>query len=469
PAGALRAAARIASTKQVDAVAQEALGLTVGPFTAMNLTGGNPITNVGLDNYHSRIHSWYRSPETLAKAVDSGARWDTPSRGEKVEVPESVGKTVGEALQGAFFGICSEIVESGISNVDDMDMAVEIALDMRAPFRFMNRIGTAEALRLVREYAGSNPGFPVPSVLEERGEKNEPFAIRHIGRRDENGVAVLTIRRPRVLNALNQDIFDELREHFAAIRSDQKVEAVVLTGFGVKAFVSGADVKFLARIESPEQGEATARDSQDALNRIEDLGKPVVCAYNGLAFGGGNELAMACHARIALSNLRVLAAQPEVNLGIIPGAGGTQRLPRLIGFEKAAELLRSGRPISPQEALECGLVSELVDGTIVDLRNRAVALARDLAEGRASVTPIPSEAMSPVPDSLPALELGHLSRAVDAIVVAAILEGARLPLKEGIALEARKFGEVCGLKDMRIGVENFIANGPRAKAAFVHS
>ena len=458
----------VGTVKEIDTVATKALGLTVGPFTAMNLTGGNPITNVGLDNYSSSINAWYRSPDCLKQKVAAGENWDTPKRGEEVQVDEAKAAKITDALRGAYFGICAEIVDSGISNVDDLDMCVEIALDLYAPFRFMNRLGTGEALRLVREYAAKHEGFPVPGILEKHGADNTPFAIRNLMRRDMDGVAVLTIRRPRVLNALNQDVFDEIRDTFAALASDDAVRAVVLRGFGVKAFVSGADVKFLAKIENAEQGEATSRDSQDAIDRVQKLGKPVVCAYNGLAFGGGNELAMACTVRIARSDLKVLAAQPEVNLGILPGAGGTQRLPRLVGFEKAAEMIRLGRPISAVDAKEIGLVHELVDGSVAQLEQRAVEIARALADGSASYPAMPTDSVE-APSALPKLELGHLSTAVDKLVCEAILEGAGMSLDDGLALEAKKFGQVCDLEDMRIGVENFLTKGPRSKADFVNA
>lgn len=466
-AAALLAENGVATTKQIDAVATKALRQTVGPFTAMNLTGGNPITNVGLDNYTGLIHSWFRSPQILQDAVAEGRAWDVPKRGERVDVPEDVAAKVTDALRGAYFGICSEIVDSGISNVDDLDMAVEIALDVHAPFRFMNKLGTAESLRLVREYAAANPGFPVPAILEKHGANDTPFEIKNVTRHDDEGVAVLTIRRPKALNALDQKIFDELRTTFDALAKDDSVNAVVLTGFGVKAFVSGADVRFLAKIESESQGEATSRDSQDAIDRLQNIGKPTVCAYNGLAFGGGNELAMACDVRIARSDLKVLAAQPEVNLGILPGAGGTQRLPRIVGFENAARMIRLGRPISAAEAREIGLVDELVDGNVAELRARAILIARELASGARSAKGMPRGPIE-TPDALPDLDLGHLSKAVDALVCAAILEGGRTTLEEGLAIEAKKFGAVCGTKDMRIGVTNFLQNGPRSKADFVH-
>ena len=193
--------------------------------------------------------------------------------------------------------------------------------------------------------------------------------------------------------------------------------------------------------------------------------KPVICAMNGLALGGGNELAMACHARVARAGLRLLAGQPEVNLGIIPGAGGTQRLPRLIGIDAAARVMRTAASMTSAEALEMGLVLETVDGDVVA---RAVELVREVAAGSRQLERLESGPMNDVPDELPSVELGHLSRADDAILCSAILKGARLPLREGLALEIRAFGACVETKDMHIGMKNFLENGPQAKAEFAH-
>jgi enoyl-CoA hydratase/carnithine racemase len=221
----------------------------------------------------------------------------------------------------------------------------------------------------------------------------------------------------------------------------------------------------LARIETSGDGERLSRASHAVLNRIAGLGKPVVCALNGMAVGGGNELAMACHARIAREGLRVLAMQPEPNLGIIPGAGGTQRLPRLIGVEAAWEILRTGRPVSAQEALERGLVSELVAGE--RLRDRAVAVVAEAAAGAHPLPAIPDGPI-PVPDELPDVDIGHLSTAVDTLIQRAVREGAATDLATGLELEIRLFGQGCDLEDRKIGVRNFIENGPREEAAFLH-
>ncbi len=467
-ASALLVEQEIATSREVDQVACDVLDYTVGPFTAMNLTGGNPITAVGLDNYNEKIHSWYRTPEILRRAVADETSWEVPGRGETVEVEETRYQRVKDSLLGAFFGIVGEIVDSGISNIADMDMAVEAALDVKAPFRLMNSMGVENALKLVQDYAADHGDFPVPVCISEQARKGTPFQIPLVLREDNDGIATLTIRRPRQLNALNNDSFDQIENHFRAITEDDSIDGVILTGFGIKAFVSGADVPFLARIDSPAMGEATSAGSQRSIQVIEDCPKPVVCALNGLAFGGGNEIAMACNARIARAGIRVLIGQPEVNLGIIPGAGGTQRLPRWVGVEKAAELLRTGRPVSSSEALAIGLIQEEVQGDPRALRSRAAQLIRDAISGEAA---LPSIATGPIetPDQLPEIDLGHLSRSVDGILQKAIIEGCRLPLIEGIAVEARYFGEVCGTQDMRIGVTNFLANGPRTPAKFVHS
>ncbi len=463
---ALIAESGLATTKQIDETCKKALGMTVGSFTAMNLTGGNPISNVGLDNYTHKINSWFRSPQSLKDKVSRNEPWDAPKRGEQVEVPEPLRKQITDLLRGAYFGLCGEIVDAGLVSIADFNMGLELALDMRPAFTFMNDLGTAEALRLVKEYAATHKGFIVPRCIEQHGATNTPFDIPVVLRRDYGDVCVLTIRRPKVLNALNQEVFAELQQRFADADKDPAIRAIVLTGFGKKAFVSGADVNFLARIESREQGVATSRESQAALDSIEDTEKPTVCALNGLAFGGGNELAMCLDLRIAKKGTKVLVGQPEPNIGIIPGAGGTQRLPRLVGFDAATPILRTGRPISSAKALEIGLIAEEVEG---DLLERAIVLARQLADGKIRAPEIQRGPMTDVPASLPEVDIGHLSKKVDEIMCRAILEGARRGLRDGIRFEAECFGDVCATKDMRIGVTNFLEKGPRAPARFVHA
>jgi len=462
---ALLAERGVASTKEIDVVCKKTFKMGVGSFTAMNLTGGNPITAVGLDNYTTKIGPYFKTPDSLKEKVEKKENWDVPARGEKVEVADDVAAKVRDALMGAYFGLCGEIVDAGLISVADFNMGLDVGLDMKPAFAFMNEIGTAKALELVKAYAADYEGFPVPKCVEEHGKDNTPFDIPVVLRDDRDGIAVLTIRRPKVLNALDQGVFKELQTRFEECDADASIKGIVLTGFGKKAFVSGADVNFLAKIDSVEMGEQTSRTSQVCVDAIQKVQKPTVAALNGLAFGGGIETAMACEARIAKKGLKVLAGQPEANLGIIPGAGGTVRLPRLVGFENANMMLRTCRPISSEKALAFGLIREEVEG---DLVGRAVALCADMADGKAERSRMAEGPMENVPDSLPAVEIGHLSKKVDEILQKAILGGAKLPLAEAVPFEAKCFGEVCGTEDMRIGVDNFMKNGPKVKAEFVH-
>ena len=463
-AAALAVEEGLGTTKEVDAAARRALGFGVGPFTAMNLTGGNPITSHALDEMTSRVGPWFRTPCLMKQTMASGAPWDVPKRDEQVVLPPDREQRVADAMRGAYFGICGEILDSGIVSLSDLELGVEIGLAMHAPFAFMNELGVDRALNLVEAYAATHQGFVVPHCLVEQAQRGIPFQVDHVLRRDVGDVAVLTIRRPQVLNALNDDVYAELCRRFAEVRDDPGIVGAVLTGFGTKAFVSGADVNFLASIATPDEGTATAERSKLAGNLIENLGKPVICALNGFALGGGSELAMCCSARIARAGLSPAIAQPESNLGIVPGAGATQRLPRLVGVELAASMLRTGRALSGAEALACGLIREEVES---DLLDAAVTLARDVAAGRVklkALDPDPLASMPPLPD----VDLGHRSRAIDGLICHAITDGCRRPLSEGLRFESELFGACCATEDMRIGVRTFQESGPRVKPAFVH-
>lgn len=462
-AAALQAESGAGSVKQVDEIARKALGLGIGPFTAMNLTGGNPITAVGLDHYTTKIHNWFRTPASLKALNETKGSWETAGRGEKVEYTEEQFKRIADAMTGAYFGLVGEIVDSGISNVGDMNMAVSTALVVKPPFEWMNEMGVNNALKLVEKYAADNPGFPVPRCI--KGQAGKPFVIPMVFRRDVKGVAVIKIRRPAVLNALNLEVFRQLRAHCEAVEADASIKGAVITGFGTKAFVSGADIDMLAALKTAAEGEANSRQFHVTLDYIEAMKKPVVCAYNGLAFGGGNELAMACHARIARKGLKILAGQPEVNLGIIPGAGGTQRLPRWVGFDKALGMMRIAKPIDGKTALEWGLISEEVDGDVAD---RAVELVNDYASGKAKLKRINTGPIAGLPDSAPTLDIGHLSRKIDEILCSTVINGCKRSLREGLLLESKAFGECVATEDMHIGMETFVKEGARAKAAFKH-
>src|SRR5579863_5654728 len=239
-----------------------------------------------------------------------------------------------------------------------------------------------------------------------------------------DGVAIVVVNRPDKLNALNQTVMKDLGACFAAIRDDDHVRAVILTGAGEKAFVAGADINELA-VQTPVEGKETSLTGQGILDNIENLGKPVIAAVNGYAFGGGCELAMACTLRIASENARL--GQPEVKLGIIPGYAGTQRLPRLVGKGRALEIILSGEPVTAQEAFRIGLVNQVVAQK--DLMAAAESLARKIM------------ANGPVAVGL-ALE--------------AVNRGMEMTHEAGEFLEATLFGLCCATADMKEGTRAFL-------------
>jgi len=453
-----------ATVKQADTIVQKTLGMGIGPCTGHNLTGGNPLTQHGLQQYTSIIMPWFRSPKILDEYVKDGKSWETAARGEQVEYGQEVYEVISSRAKAAYFGIACEIVDSGLTNIGDLDMAIEVGLVMTPPFKMMNQVGIRKSLELVEAYAKENPGFKVTEMMRKQAASGKPWKIPVVFREDKGDVAIVKIRRPTVLNALNKDVFDQLEEIFTDIKKDPKIKGAVLTGFGTRAFVSGADVGMLAALKTPEEAEAGCQRDKGPLSLIENLGKPVVCAMNGLAFGGGNELAMACTARIAKKGQKVFVGQPEPTLGIIPGAGGTQRLPRLVGIEKAWPILRSGNPISSAQAKEIGLIQEEVEGDIIEA---AVTWIKNIISGKVRVQSIKKDPI-PIPSKLPEVDIGYLSRKIDSLLQKAILEGAKMTLEEGLKFESKVFGECLLTEDMRIGMDNFIKNGPRVKATFLH-
>jgi len=240
----------------------------------------------------------------------------------------------------------------------------------------------------------------------------------------KDGIAYVTINRPKVLNALNDTVITELGQVFTAIKEDPQVKAVILTGAGEKAFVAGADITQLVDLNT-QQGKAFAAKGQAVFSLIENLGKPVIAAINGFALGGGCELAMACTLRVASAKAKL--GQPEVNLGIIPGYGGTQRLPRLVGKGRAMELVLTGRMVDAQEAYQIGLVNKVVEPE--KLLEEAQALAKTIMS------------KGPV-----AVKLG----------MEAVNRGLEVSLEEGLRIEADLFGVCCSTEDKVEGTKAFL-------------
>ncbi|HEV8304233.1 MAG TPA: enoyl-CoA hydratase-related protein [Gemmatimonadales bacterium] len=243
-----------------------------------------------------------------------------------------------------------------------------------------------------------------------------------------DGVAFVTINRPDKLNALNDQVMSELADAAERIAAEPEIRGAILTGAGPKAFVAGADIGDLAK-QGPFDGKARALRGQAVLRRLETCGKPVIAAVNGFALGGGCELAMACHLRVASETARF--GQPEVKLGIAPGYGGTQRLPRLVGKGVALELILTGETIDAREAYRIGLV------------NRVVPAPELLAESEKLLRGI--------------LAMGPLAVR---LAMEAVDRGLEMTLDEGLLLEANHFGLLAATQDTKEGLTAFLEKRP---------
>jgi enoyl-CoA hydratase len=247
---------------------------------------------------------------------------------------------------------------------------------------------------------------------------------------DELGVALITVNRPQKLNALSREVIAELDDAFTRVANDSAIRAVIVTGTGEKAFVAGADINELTALSATESRRLAAR-GQAVYRKLETCGKPSVAAVNGFALGGGMELAMACTVRFASENAKL--GQPEVKLGIIPGYGGTQRLPRLVGRGVALEMLLDGDPITAAEALRIGLVNEVVPQAEL-LSYSRTWLAKVLANAP--------------------LAIGLVMESVDV--------GLNCGLEEGMRFEAAAFGVSAATEDRMEGTRAFLEKRPAA-------
>ena len=244
----------------------------------------------------------------------------------------------------------------------------------------------------------------------------------------EGAVALVTLHRPEVLNALNAQMFDELERVFQALAEDESVRAVLLTGSGERAFAAGADIRGLVETDAVS-GRGVAERGQGVFLLIERCGKPVIACVNGVALGGGCELALACSVRVASEKARL--GLPEVKLGLLPGYGGTQRLPRLIGRGAALRLMLTGEIVDAETAFRMGFVDEVVES------GRLLDRGREIAAQMAAVGP---------------LAVAGVLEAVD--------RGDGLAMEDALKVEAEIFGRLCGTEDKHEGLTAFLEKRP---------
>jgi len=325
-----------------------------GPLYVLNMGNGNPI--IFETNSLQMEEGAHYKPSPMFPSVD---RWLVPRPGTPVDVPEAVQKIVRDRMLGILFSQSFDIIDRGIGSKQDLNFGCQIALGFKkGPLDIMAQVGEKEVMRIMKRFGEDRPGFPQPTrPLDEYLDFK-----RHILVDEIDGVKIVTIRRPQSMNAISDEVNNEILSVLKAYTDDTDVKGFVITGYGNRAFSAGADIgRFPETLGNSEAAAQYARDCAQVQLFMDQMEKPVVAAINGMALGGGLEIAIRCHGIVALSNARFQF--PEVTLGISPGIGGCvvpyRRWPE--GAKLFHEMICLAKSIGVKEALEIGMVSKVVE------------------------------------------------------------------------------------------------------------
>jgi enoyl-CoA hydratase / 3-hydroxyacyl-CoA dehydrogenase len=443
----------LATPAQIDRIVNDALG-GGGPFNVMDATRGNLLVHkcqLLMQNAKTGT-PWFAPPAILTKQGDD--LWNSGS-GDASHDAELATKVL-DRIMAVVIARSYFIVDNAICEATELDWMTRMALGFKqSGLSLAASLGAERVYEICSSYAGAHEGFEVPASIRE---KNLGSSRSNVLVERDGDIGIVRVFRPEVLNALSKKTIAEIDSAFDELASDGAVRGIVFSSYG--GSLAGADINELASLNTPDECRAICMATHPVMQKIEALPKPVVAAVDGPVLGGGAEFSMACHARVV--GKRLMLGQPEVNLGIIPGYGGSQRLPRLIGVERANQLLRNARSVGAAEAVEWGWANELA----ANPEEAAKALIRQHLEGSVKLA-----AVDPAPltvGTLEAVDIGHRSLVIDAILVDVLQRGLAAPLSEGLAIEADGFARCKETVDLDIGMKNFIQNGPRVPALFLH-
>jgi 3-hydroxyacyl-CoA dehydrogenase/enoyl-CoA hydratase/carnithine racemase len=411
-----------ATTYQVDAVTEEFVG--AGPFFVLNMAGGNPLTYESQKRRTAERACYAPSPVLLS--VD---KWNTAKPGTPVDMPLDLKEWIRDRMLGVVFSQCFDIADRNIGTRSDLNFGSLIGLGFKTGvFDIMAGLGEAEVNRIVASFEKERPGFPQPrGPISRYTDFSRDILVDTL-----DGVRIITLRRPQAANALGAGTCDEILAELKKGADDPSVKGFVITGYGTKAFCAGADINgFIATFDNREAGVALARGNSQVLHFIDRMTKPVVAAVNGLAMGGGVELAIRCHAMVA--DGEAFFQLPEITLGILPGMGGAvipyRKWPQ--GASTFNAMIGQGKRLSVQQAQELGMIAQITDN-YPDLITAAIAQVNDLSgdipsipEGPVSITEfvVPDR---PMAGKLPLSKeaLGIVARVVNQAAAADSLEAA---------------------------------------------
>ena len=436
-----------ATASQIDKVAEEFV--FAGPFFVLNLANGNPII-IETNSLQMEEGAHYL-PAGILASVD---RWLTHRPGTPVEVPENLKSSIRDRLLGILFSQSFDIIDRGIGTREDLNFGCQVALGFRqGPLDLMRDLGENEVMRIMEKFQSDRPGFPMPQQAYSAYQDFKRFVLVD----DVSGVKVITIRRPQAMNALNNELTDEILSVLKEFEDDPAVKGFVITGYGTAAFSAGADIgKFPEMLGDADRSAQYARDCANVQVFMDQLKKPVVAAVNGFALGGGLEVAIRCHDIVATKNATFQF--PEITLGILPGIGGCvvpyRKWPQ--GAEMFHDMICLGRPLKAAEAAEINMVSQIVDD-VPSLISAAVETVNDLQD---KVNPI-LEGKVDIPDiNIPAEPKAGkqtLSKEAVSLTVKVIQESAAAEnFNEALEIGYKGFGEIACTDAAKEGISAFL-------------
>lgn len=436
-----------ATASQIDKVAEEFV--FAGPFFVLNMANGNPI--IVETNTLQMEEGEHYQPAGILNSVE---RWNTHRPGEKVKVPQNQRDLIRDRLLGIFFSQSFDIIDRGIGTKADLNFGCQIALGFRkGPFDVMGDIGEEEIERITKRFEAERPGFPKPREPLSSYQDFKRFVLV-----DEiEGVKIITIRRPQAMNALNDQITNEILSVLKDYHDDPSVEGFVITGYGKRAFSAGADIgRFPEMLGDKDAAVQYSRECAAVQTFMDQMEKPVVAAINGMALGGGLEVAIRAHALVATKNATLQF--PEITLGILPGLGGCvvpyRKWPQ--GAELFHQMICLAKPLKASQAEEIGMVAALAE----DYQNLITKSVEQVKKLKGKVESIPEGRINIPEFTLPDQPMAgkqSLSKEAVSIAVETIKEAAAADkVSEALEIGYRGFGKIACTEAAKEGVSAFL-------------
>lgn len=440
-----------ATAPEIDQIAQEFV--FAGPFFVLNLARGNPIV-VEANSLQMEEGNHYR-PASILRSVDN---WATAKPGTEVDIDSQTSVRVRDRLLGVLFSQSFDVINRGIGTLEDLNLGCQIALGFKkGPFDIMRNLGEAEVRRIISGFQEIRPGMP-----GMKGDYRRYQDFKRTVLVDEiDGVKIITIRRPHVMNALNEEVTADILETLKENETNPSVRGFVITGYGDRAFSAGAEIgRFPKVLGNAEASAKYCKEYSHLLRYLDGIKKPVVAAINGMTLGGGLELAIRCHRIVATQN--AWFQFPEVTLGILPGIGGLvvpyRRWPQ--GASVFHDMIRLGNRLTAQEAKDLEMVTSLEE----DYAGLIQAALAEVKKTEGKVPRIPDHPVKippPAPIDGPAAGTLRLSDEVVGIITDAIQDAARAAsFEEGLEIGYGAFGTVCCTEAAREGISAFIKGRP---------